>query len=56
MTNKQLVEWRLSNGYTQKQACERLNTPLRTYVGWEIGEARIPGVVEMFIKLSKKRK
>lgn len=54
MTNEQLVKWRKSKKLTQKEACALLNTPLRTYVGWEIGEARIPGVVDMFVKISQK--
>ena len=54
MTKDDLKAWRLSHeaekDRSQTAAARRLRTPLRTYVGWERGEARIPGAVAAFIE------
>lgn len=55
MTKDELKAWRLSHDTIKEQsqtaAAIKLKTPLRTYVGWERGESRIPGAVSAFIKL-----
>lgn len=55
MTKDELKAWRFSHeaekDRSQTAAARRLRTPLRTYVGWERGESRIPGAVSAFIKL-----
>ena len=55
MTKDELKAWRLSHNTIKEQsqtaAAKRLKTPLRTYVGWERGEFRIPGAVAAFVKL-----
>lgn len=44
----QLVAWQ---GERSQTACAKiLKTPLRTYVSWLRGEARIPGAVAAFIE------
>lgn len=54
MTKDELKAWRLSHDTIKEQsqtaAAIKLKTPLRTYVGWERGEARIPGAVAAFIE------
>ena len=55
MSPEELREWRESlkpisgnrSKVSRREAAERLNTPLRTYEGWECGQARIPGAVPL---------
>jgi len=39
---------------TQKQMAKMLNTPLRTYIKWENGERRTPGIVFAMIFIIEK--
>lgn len=55
MTNKQLKSARKKLGFTIKEMCEALNTPYGTYVKWERGERRVPGIIEPAIKCLKER-
>jgi len=37
-------------GLTQSELAEYLKTPYRTYVQWERGQRRIPGLLEVALK------
>ena len=50
MTREELKESRLRMGLSQKAMAEALNTPYRTYQDWELGNRRIPGIVDVAIK------
>ncbi|HID70147.1 MAG TPA: XRE family transcriptional regulator, partial [Desulfobacterales bacterium] len=41
---KSLKKVRSELKLTQKQMAKMLNTPLRTYIKWENGERRTPGI------------
>lgn len=43
-------------GLTQKQMAKMLNTPLRTYIKWENGERRTPGIAFAVIFVVEKYK
>jgi DNA-binding transcriptional regulator YiaG len=47
MTSQELREVRLKMGLTISQMAEALNTPRGTYVKWERGERRVPGILEV---------
>jgi hypothetical protein len=48
ITVAQLITWQ---GKRSQTACAKiLKTPLRTYVSWLRGEARIPGAVAAYIE------
>lgn len=47
MNNKELKKIRLQLGVERPEFARLLNTPYSTYVHWECGERRIPGVVEV---------
>jgi len=48
ITNTELKAARTRLNLTAKKMAERLNTPFRTYQGWELGR-KIPGIVEVTI-------
>ncbi len=50
----ELIEWRTRFRWTQKEAAEYLDVPLRTYQGWEIGHRKVhnPGPVRRLLKLA----
>lgn len=53
MMRNELIEWRSRLKYTQRQAAEYLDVPLRTYEGWEWGKpVEQPGPVRRLIKLA----
>lgn len=54
MTSEELKEARLRMGLNIKQMSEVLNTPYRTYQDWELGNRRIPGIVDVAIKALSK--
>ena len=56
MTPKELKSARKSLGHNMKQMAEALNTPYGTYLKWERGERRVPGIIEPAIKCLIKRK
>lgn len=52
---KQLENCRESLGHSQASFARKLNTPYSTYRDWEEGNSRIPGVVEVAVKLLMER-
>ena len=53
---KTIKEVRENLGLTQKQMATILNTPLSTYIKWECGERRTPGIAFAMIFVVKKYK
>lgn len=53
---KTIKEARASHSLTQKQMATVLNTPLRTYIKWESGERRTPGIAFAMIFVVDKYK
>jgi len=51
-----LKQARQTLGLTQKQMAVMLNTPLASYLKWEHGERRVPGVVWAILYLVGKYK
>lgn len=56
MTSTDLKEARVKLGLTQQKMATMLNTPLKTYLKWEHGERRVPGIVEAVLLLIFKYK
>lgn len=56
MTNEDLKQARLTMGLNIKQMAARLQTPYRTYQDWELGNRRIPGIVNVTIALMEESK
>jgi DNA-binding transcriptional regulator YiaG len=56
MTPSDLIAFRLSLGLSITAMAERLNTPRSSYIKWERGERRVPGIVEVAIKHVKPAK
>ena len=54
MTNSELKEARKLLNLTLKEMAEALNTPARTYEGWEQGR-KIPGIVSVTLELLRKQ-
>jgi DNA-binding transcriptional regulator YiaG len=50
MTPEQLKASRRELGLNQTEMAQQLKTPRRTYVDWERGERRIPGICEVAIE------
>ena len=53
MNKEQLKADRLKMGFTQKQMAEKLKTPYKTYVKWELGTHPIKPIVEVALKSFK---
>ena len=51
-----IKEARSDLGLTQKQMARMLHTPLRTYIKWENGERRTPGIAFAMIFIVQKYK
>jgi len=51
-----LKDIRLRLGLTQRKMAQALNTPLSTYLKWEQGKRRVPGIVYAIIHLIGKYK
>lgn len=51
-----IKEARGNLGLTQKQMAIMLNTPLKTYIKWENGERRTPGIAFAMIFIVEKYK
>lgn len=49
MTAEQLKDIRQSLGLNITQMAKALNTPRGTYLKWERGERRVPGVIEIAV-------
>ena len=47
MTHRQLKDSRLSLGLSITTMAEKLNTPRGTYLKWERGERRVPGIASV---------
>lgn len=47
MDAKELIEARLNLGLDITEMAKALKTPRGTYVKWENGERRVPGIVEV---------
>ena len=47
MDKNQLEEARVKLCLTKTKTARLLNTPRSTYVKWERGESRVPGIVEV---------
>lgn len=54
MTSIDLKEARKLLNLTPKEMAEKLNTPVRTYEGWEQGR-KIPGIVSVTLELLRKQ-
>ncbi len=54
MKNTELRAYRISTGFNVKQMAKMLNTPYRTYQDWELGNRKIPGIVDVVISELKK--
>ena len=54
MNKDQLKEARLALGLTQVKMAEALNTPFKTYVKWEQGDRRVPGIVKVAVECLQK--
>lgn len=50
MTPQELTEARKMLGLTITDMAKRLNTPRGTYIKWERGERRLPGIVKVALK------
>lgn len=50
MESEELKEKRLNLGLTQSQLAEHLKTPYKTYVQWERGQRRVPGMLEIALE------
>ncbi len=55
MNNTKLKEVRLKLGLTQSGLAKYLETPLSTYIKWEHGERRIPGIAKVALEAVKMR-
>ena len=53
MKSNELKKMRVELGFERPQFAHLLNTPYSTYVHWERGERRIPGVVEVALRAVK---
>ncbi|MCK5354992.1 MAG: helix-turn-helix domain-containing protein [Methyloprofundus sp.] len=53
MSKNELKEARKLFNLTPKEMAETLNTPVRTYEGWEQGR-KIPGIVSVTLELLRK--
>lgn len=51
MTADELKQARLRLGLSITAMAERLNTPRGTYLKWERGERRVPGIVEVALRI-----
>lgn len=47
MESKELKKERRQLGLNQKEFAECLKVPYQTYVSWELGRRRIPGMLEL---------
>lgn len=56
MTALDLIAIRQALGLSITAMAERLNTPRSSYIKWERGERRVPGIVEVAIKHIKPAK
>ena len=57
MTSSQKLQGaRLTLGLNITQMAEALNTPRGTYLKWERGERRVPGIVEIAIACMQKKR
>ena len=54
MLSSELKEARNLLNLTPKEMAEKLNTPARTYEGWEQGR-KIPGIVSVTMELLRKQ-
>lgn len=50
MESEELKKKRLDLGLTQSQLAEYLKTPYKTYVQWERGQRRVPGLLEIALE------
>jgi transcriptional regulator with XRE-family HTH domain len=50
VTPQELKDHRTRLGLTVQAMAERLHTPYRTYLKWERGERRVPGMLEVAIE------
>jgi len=56
MTSNKLTSARAKLGLTQQAMATMLNTPLKTYIKWEHGERRVPGICGALLHLVFKYK
>ena len=49
-------EVRVELGLSQSQMAKMLNTPLKTYIKWDVGESNPPGVLKATLFLVQKYK
>lgn len=54
MTPKELKSARKMLGHNIKQMAEALNTPFGTYIKWERGERRVPGMIIIAMRCLKR--
>lgn len=45
LTSQDLINFREKMGYSRKQFAEMINTPVTTYLKWERGHRRVPGIM-----------
>ena len=50
MESKELKKERRQLGLNQKELSEYLRVPYQTYVSWELGRRRIPGMLEVALR------
>lgn len=55
MTPEQLKTSRRELGLNKREMAKALRTPYRSYVDWERGDRRIPGVCEVAVELLVKK-
>lgn len=53
MESKELKKERRQLGLNQKELAEYLKVPYQTYVSWELGRRRIPGMLEVALRTIK---
>lgn len=56
MTSEKLIEARQTLGLNITEMADALSTPRGTYLKWERGERRVPGIAEVAINCMKKKR
>ena len=51
-----IKEARVKLGLSQSQMAKMLNTPIKTYIKWDVGESNPPGVLKSTMFLVEKYK
>lgn len=51
----ELKSMRIALGFSAADVARLLDTPLRTYQGWEAGEVKVPGVALVAMRLLQER-